>query len=57
MAVSGAAILEMMGKADDEVRDQLRTRMVEVLAAGNEDPAGFSVTSPFNVATMRRVPR
>jgi ubiquinone/menaquinone biosynthesis C-methylase UbiE len=55
MAVSGIAILELMGRADDEVRDQLRARMLEILTAANEDPAGFSVTSPYIVATMRRV--
>jgi ubiquinone/menaquinone biosynthesis C-methylase UbiE len=55
MAVSGAAVLEMMGKADDELRDQLRARMVEILAAANEAPEGFSVSSPYVVATMQRV--
>jgi SAM-dependent methyltransferase len=49
MAVSGMAILEQLGRVDE-----LRDRLHRILAAANEDPSGFRVTSPYVVATLRR---
>jgi SAM-dependent methyltransferase len=49
MAVAGLAVLESSGQAD-----ALRDRLLQILEVGNEDPAGFQVTSRYVVATARR---
>ena len=49
MAVAGLAVLEGLGQAD-----VLRERLLQILVAGNEDPAGFRTTSQYIVATARR---
>jgi SAM-dependent methyltransferase len=50
MAVAGLAVLEGMGQAE-----VLRDRLLQILVAGNEDPAGFRTTSRYVVAKARRV--
>jgi SAM-dependent methyltransferase len=47
--IAGRALLEPRGEADD-----VRARALEILEAGNEDPAGFRVTSRYIVAMARR---
>ena len=49
MAVAGLAVLERLGQAE-----ALRARLLHILEAGNEDPAGFQITSPYVVATAKR---
>lgn len=49
MAVAGLAVLEELGQAQ-----ALRDRLLQMLTAGNEDPAGFRTTSRYIVATARR---
>jgi hypothetical protein len=49
MAVRGMAILEQLGQVDE-----LRERLRRILAAANEDPSSFRVTSPYVVATLWR---
>jgi SAM-dependent methyltransferase len=49
MAVAGLAVLEGLGKAE-----ALRGRLLQILEAGNEAPAGFQITSRYVVATARR---
>ena len=49
MAVAGLAVLEGLGQAE-----VLRERLLQILIAGNEDPAGFRTTSRYVVATARR---
>ena len=49
MAVAGLAVLEGLGQAD-----LLRDRLLQILVAGNEDPAGFRTTSRYVIATARR---
>jgi SAM-dependent methyltransferase len=51
LVVAGRSILQRHG-LDEEVR----TRMLSVLEAANEDPAGFRVTRRYVVATARRRP-
>ncbi len=51
LVVAGRSILQRHG-LDEEVR----TRMLSVLEAANEDPAGFCVTRQYVVATARRRP-
>ena len=51
LMVAGRSILQRHG-LDEEVR----TRMLSVLEAANEDPAGFCVTRQYVVATARRGP-
>lgn len=48
-AVAGRAVLEPRGESD-----ALFGRMLEVLEAANEDPAGFRVTSRYVIATAAR---
>jgi SAM-dependent methyltransferase len=52
MAVAGLAVLEGLGQAD-----MLRERLLQILIAGNEDPAGFRTTSRYVVATAQRASR
>ena len=49
MAVAGIALLERQGRAE-----VLRERLLQILVAGNEDPAAFRTTSRYVVATARR---
>ena len=49
MAVAGLALLERLGRAE-----VLRERLLQILVAGNEDPAAFRTTSRYVVATARR---
>ena len=49
MAVAGLAVLERLGQAEE-----LRGRLLQILVAGNEDPAGFRTTSRYVVARARR---
>jgi hypothetical protein len=49
MALSGRAVLEQAGRADE-----LRGRLHEILSDANEDPPRFQATSSYVVATMRR---
>ena len=49
IALAGRAVLEPRGQLDG-----LRERMIAVLAAANEDPDGFRVTSRYVVATAVR---
>jgi SAM-dependent methyltransferase len=49
LAVAGRAVLEPRGELD-----ALRERLVAIVDAANEDPAGFRVTSRYVVATARR---
>lgn len=49
MAVAGLAVLEELGQAE-----VLRDRLLQILAAGNEDPASFRATSRYVVATAQR---
>ncbi len=49
MAVAGLAVLEGLGQAE-----ALRDRLLQILIAGNEDPAGFRTTSRYVVAKARR---
>lgn len=49
MAVAGLAVLEGLGQAE-----ALRGRLLQILDAGNEEPAGFQVTSRYVVVTARR---
>jgi SAM-dependent methyltransferase len=49
MAVAGLAVLEGLGQAE-----VLRDRLLPILVAGNEDPAGFRITSRYVVARARR---
>ena len=49
LSVAGRALLESRGEADT-----LRDRAREILAAGNENPNGFRVSSSYVVATARR---
>lgn len=49
MAVAGLAVLERLGRAE-----ALRVRLLQILEAGNEDPAGFQMTSRYVVATAQR---
>ena len=52
MAVAGLAVLEGLGQAE-----VLRDRLLQILVAGNEDPAGFRTTSRYVVAKARRATR
>ena len=49
LSVAGRALLESRGEAGT-----LRDRAREILAAGNENPNGFRVSSSYVVATVRR---
>jgi SAM-dependent methyltransferase len=49
MAVAGLAVLEGVGQAE-----AVRGRLLQILETGNEEPAGFQVTSRYVVATARR---
>jgi SAM-dependent methyltransferase len=49
MAVAGLAVLEGVGQTE-----VLRDRLLQILIAGNEDPAGFRTTSRYIVAKARR---
>lgn len=49
MAVAGLAVLERLGQAD-----ALRARLLQILEDGNEDRAGFQITSRYVVATAQR---
>jgi SAM-dependent methyltransferase len=49
IAVAGQAVLKPRGQSDE-----LFERMLEVLEAANEDPAGFRVTSRYVIATAER---
>lgn len=49
MAVAGLAVLDSVGEAE-----AVRARLLHILQAGNEDAAGFRVTSRYVVATARR---
>jgi SAM-dependent methyltransferase len=49
VAISGRRIVEERGGAD-----ALRSRLIAVLAEGNEDPAAFRATSRYVVHTLRR---
>lgn len=49
LSVAGRALLESRGEAE-----LLRDRAREILAAGNENPDGFRVTSSYVVAAARR---
>jgi hypothetical protein len=49
MAVAGLAVLEGLGQAET-----LRGRLLQILEAGNEEPAGFQITSRYVVATAQR---
>lgn len=49
LAVTGLAVLERLGQAE-----ALRSRLLKILQAGNEEPAGFQITSRYIVATIRR---
>lgn len=55
-----SAVMGMRAIADNAVRDdvglRIRRRLTEVLESLNEDPTAFRMTSPFTVATMRRIP-
>jgi hypothetical protein len=52
MAVAGLAVLERMGQAEE-----FRRRGLQILEAGNEDPAAFKVTSRYIVARCQRTGR
>jgi hypothetical protein len=52
MAVAGLAILEGKGQAE-----AFRRRGLQILEAGNEDPAGFKITSRYIVAYCQRTSR
>jgi SAM-dependent methyltransferase len=47
LAVTGRAVLEPRGEYE-----AMRDRMVAILEAANEDPAGFRVTSRYVIATL-----
>ena len=47
--VAGLAVLDRLGQAEE-----LRGRLLQLLEAGNEEPAGFRITSRYVVATARR---
>jgi SAM-dependent methyltransferase len=47
--IAARALLEPCGEMQ-----AIRDRAVEILEAGNEDPAGFLLTGPYVVATARR---
>jgi SAM-dependent methyltransferase len=49
MAVAALSVLESVGQAET-----VRGRLLHILEAGNEDPAGFRMTSRYVVATCRR---
>ena len=49
MAVAGLGVLEPLGQAD-----ALRERLLQILVAGNEDPAAFRTTSRYVIAEARR---
>jgi SAM-dependent methyltransferase len=49
MAVAALAVLESLGQAE-----AVRGRLLQILEAGNEDSAGFRMTSRYVVATSRR---
>ncbi len=49
MAVAGLAVLERLSQVE-----ALRVRLLQILEAGNEDPAGFQITSRYVVATAQR---
>ena len=51
LAVAGFEILERLGQVES-----VRSRLLNILEAGNEDPAGFEITSPYVVAFARREP-
>jgi SAM-dependent methyltransferase len=54
-----AAVAGLSAIADATVRAglvaRLKQRLTELLGSLNEDPSGFRMTSPFTVATMRRI--
>lgn len=50
--VASRAMLETRGRSDVQVEIVDRAR--EILTAGNENPDGFAVTSPYVVATAQR---
>jgi SAM-dependent methyltransferase len=52
MAVAGLAILERLGQTE-----AIRSRLLQILEQGNEEPAGFQITSRYVVATARREAR
>jgi SAM-dependent methyltransferase len=52
MAVAGLAVLEGVGQAE-----AFRRRGLQILEAGNEDPAGFKITSRYVVARCQRSSR
>jgi ubiquinone/menaquinone biosynthesis C-methylase UbiE len=47
MAVTGMAVLEELGQADE-----LRERLARILTEGNEDPRAFQASSRYVVATL-----
>jgi SAM-dependent methyltransferase len=49
MAITALAVLASLGQAE-----AVRARLLQILEAGNEDPAGFRMTSRYVVATCRR---
>jgi SAM-dependent methyltransferase len=49
MAIAALAVLEGLGHAE-----AVRGRLLQILEAGNEDPAGFRITSRYVVATCQR---
>lgn len=49
MAVGRLAVLDGLDEAE-----ALRGRLLQILEAGNEEPAGFQITSRYVVATARR---
>ena len=49
LAVAGLAVLEAVGQGE-----AVRDRLLRIVEAGNERPAGFEVTSRYVVATARR---
>lgn len=49
LAVGGLAVLDRLGQTA-----AVRARLLQILEAGNEEPAGFQITSRYVVATARR---
>jgi hypothetical protein len=49
MAIALLAVLESLGQAE-----AVRGRLLQILEAGNEDRAGFRMTSRYVVAMCRR---
>jgi ubiquinone/menaquinone biosynthesis C-methylase UbiE len=49
LAIAGLGLLERVGRADE-----VRSRLLQILVAGNEAPGSFRATSQYVVATARR---